>query len=314
MQALWERRQIANYRPMHKNPRCVPLVNRLSVKPASRPLQRLGSLSLCGAIIALSSSCGRYSAERTAPADAAVTSAPSDVDHDHPQGMMGGVICSIGGDRYHAEAVIEEGGALAIYTLAHDPTEVQEVQQQALTAYAKREHSGTSTVILLEPDPTPGDRDGMTSRFSGQLPEQLLRDSLYLTVPQLRIEGERFVLRFKISSPSHGDMPAGVGGREAAELYLTPGGRYTEADIEANGRATAMEKYAGFRAAHDFSPLPGELVCPISRTKANPQCRWIIGGETYFFCCPPCIDEFLVLAKSQPDALLPPQEYVQQQE
>lgn len=282
-------------------------------RPHSLQLQRLSCTLVCGVLVALFGSCSRYRAEQDAPVDAP-TSAEADADHGHPEGTMGGVICSIGGDRFHAEAVLQENGALAIYTLARDPTQVQEVQQQSLTAYVKPHRSTTSAVLLLESDPSPEDRDQMTSRFSGQLPERLLGQPLYVTVPQLRIEGQRFVLRFEIPAPSEAVMPAGVAEREAAELYLTPGGLYTEADIEANDRMTAAQKYAGFRAAHDLNPLPGDAVCPISRTKADSRCRWIIGGETYLFCCPPCIDEFLNLAKSEPDVVLPPQQYVQTQQ
>jgi TIGR03009 family protein len=36
----------------------------------------------------------------------------------------------------------------------------------------------------------------------------------------------------------------------------------------------------------------------------------VIGGKTYEFCCPPCIDEFVILAKEDPDRLLPPEAYV----
>ena len=107
-------------------------------------------------------------------------------------------------------------------------------------------------------------------------------------------------------------MPAGLADSEARELYLTPGGAYTKADIEANGRQTAAERYAGFRARHDFNPAPGAAVCPITRTKANPECTWVIGGKTYEFCCPPCIDEFVILAKEDPDGVLPPEAYVKE--
>jgi YHS domain-containing protein len=38
----------------------------------------------------------------------------------------------------------------------------------------------------------------------------------------------------------------------------------------------------------------------------------VIGGKTYEFCCPPCIDEFVILAKEDPDRVLPPEAYVQE--
>ena len=93
-------------------------------------------------------------------------------------------------------------------------------------------------------------------------------------------------------------------------LYLTPGGRYTEADIAANGPILPSQRYRGFQARHDFNPQSGDTLCPISRTKANSACTWIIGGQTYEFCCPPCIDELVRLAKEQPGQLLPRSAYI----
>ena len=33
-------------------------------------------------------------------------------------------------------------------------------------------------------------------------------------------------------------------------------------------------------------------------TKANPKFSWVVGGKTYEFCCPPCVDEFVAQAKA----------------
>lgn len=105
-------------------------------------------------------------------------------------------------------------------------------------------------------------------------------------------------------------MPAGVDADEERTLYLTPGGIYTEADIKANGSMTAGDKYKGKMAKHDMKPKAGDKVCPITMTKANPKFTWIIGGKTYEFCCPPCIDEYVLLAKTSPKEVLDPSEYV----
>ncbi len=105
-------------------------------------------------------------------------------------------------------------------------------------------------------------------------------------------------------------MPTKLADDAERELYLTPGGIYTSDDIIANGNMTATERFVGFRAVHDFSPQPGDQLCPITRTKANQDCDWVVAGHRYAFCCPPCIDEFLELAKNRPEAVLPPQEYI----
>lgn len=106
-------------------------------------------------------------------------------------------------------------------------------------------------------------------------------------------------------------MPAKVVDSAETSLYLTAGGIYTIADIIANGNQTASERFKGFQAKHDFDPQVGDALCPVTRTKANSGCSWIIGGYEYFFCCPPCIDEFLIAAKLNPSDVEMPSFYVQ---
>jgi YHS domain-containing protein len=93
-------------------------------------------------------------------------------------------------------------------------------------------------------------------------------------------------------------------------LFLTPGGIYSLADIRANGRTTPAQKYAGIMAQHDMNPTKGMFICPITHTKSNAKFTWVVGGKTYRFCCPPCIAEFVKEAKTQPQRILPPQDYV----
>jgi hypothetical protein len=125
----------------------------------------------------------------------------------------------------------------------------------------------------------------------------------------------KFVAAIAASSAKGGHdsddaMPAGVDADEERTLYLTPGGLYTEADIKANGSVTAGDKYKGKMAKHDMKPKAGDKICPITMTKANPKFTWIIGGNTYEFCCPPCIDEYVLLAKTSPQEVLDPSEYI----
>lgn len=94
------------------------------------------------------------------------------------------------------------------------------------------------------------------------------------------------------------------------ELFLTPGGAYTAADIKANGNTSVYQKYPDFVASHDTQVKPGERVCPISETKPNPRLTWIVGGKTYAFCCPPCVAEFVTKAKKDPKSIKSPEAYV----
>lgn len=93
-------------------------------------------------------------------------------------------------------------------------------------------------------------------------------------------------------------------------LFLTPGGAYTRADVRANGNQTVSQKYPDFVAAHDAKPKPGQRVCPITDTKANPKLTWVVGGKTYAFCCPPCVTEFVKKAKADPKSIKAPEAYV----
>jgi hypothetical protein len=98
---------------------------------------------------------------------------------------------------------------------------------------------------------------------------------------------------------------------EQRRLYLTPGGRYTAADIRANGDTLPAEKFKGVLANHHLHPAVGDRICPITDTRANPRFAWIIGGRRYLFCCPPCIDEFVQRAKTAPGSIRLPEVYVQ---
>jgi YHS domain-containing protein len=109
--------------------------------------------------------------------------------------------------------------------------------------------------------------------------------------------------------PSSGAKPMSAADKA---LFLTPGGVYTQADIEANGNTSAYQKYASVVPMHDAKVNPGDPVCPISETKPNPQLTWVIGGKKYTFCCPPCIAEFVKKAKTDPKSIKAPESYVKQ--
>lgn len=234
--------------------------------------------------------------------------------HAHAPSAHGGMIIEIGRDNYHAEAVFEKGGVLRLYMLGQDESKVQEVESQTLTAYVKAEGDSDAVSVAMKPEPQPGDKEGSTSQFLVQLPKELAGKRLEVTVPSLRIAGERFRLAFKSNPPSdaagHG-MPEKVADADADEvkLYLTPGGKYTAADVKANGGVVASEKFKGIKAEHDLKPKPGDKICPVTLTKANPKFSWIIGGKSYEFCCPPCVDEFVALAKEKPDEIKEPDFY-----
>ena len=236
--------------------------------------------------------------------------ATADAEHPHKPGAHGGIIVPIGADSYHAEAVVEKGGELRLLTLGKDESRIQEVDLQAIKAYVKIVGQPDATPVELTATPQDGDAEGKTSQFVGTLPEDLRGKPLEVTIPNLRINGERFRVGFTTAVAHQEEMPAGLPAAEEQALYFTPGGKYSAADIDANGRMTASRKFKGVLSSHNNKPQPGEKICPISLTKANPKFTWVIDGKPYEFCCPPCVDEFVKLAKEQPEDVRDPDTYI----
>lgn len=236
---------------------------------------------------------------------------PESDARDAEAGHHGGRFVSLGHDEFHVEAVFEPTGRLSLYTLAADETVVLDVQTQMPTAYVRAAGSSQSSPVTLKSAPQAGDGPGRTSRFVAQLPSDLAGRAVDVSVPNLRIGSRRFHLAFASTDhASESDMPAKILDEQERDLYLTAGGRYTEADIEANRRLTASQKFRGFVAKHDRNPQRGDRICPITQTKANRDCTWIVAGREYAFCCPPCVDEFVRLAKESPEEIQPPERYV----
>jgi YHS domain-containing protein len=115
----------------------------------------------------------------------------------------------------------------------------------------------------------------------------------------------------KRGSPTSVPFVQATPAAQVQALFFTPGGAYSLADIKVNGRQTPTVKYQNIMPQHDLNLVKGDYVCPITKTKANPKFSWVVGGQTYYFCCPPCIEEFVKQAKEHPESIRPPQAYVQ---
>jgi hypothetical protein len=235
-------------------------------------------------------------------------------DHAHAKGIK-----PLGD--YHARLVVEQGGVLRLSILGGDETKVDRIEVQDVKGHVRAAGTAEAVPVTLKPEPQPGDPAGRTSQFVGQVPENLRGKPLVVTL-RLTIAGEAYQPEFETGGgdahAGHKDaMPAGVarGGPEISaaekELYLTPGGLYTQADIEANGNTVPSVKFKGIQWAHD-DLHPGEKakVCPVTDNKADDRCTWIVGGKKYTFCCPPCLDKFLGWAKTNPAKVKDPSEYV----
>ena len=278
---------------------------------------------LLSAIILVSGCADRSSTSATSsptsttvvPASATTaTPAANSEEHGHKAGAHGGIMVSLGRDSYHAEAVFEKGGVLRLYTLGKEESRVIDVEKQTLKGFVKAEVESEAEQFTLESEPQDGDAEGRTSQFVGTLPKGLWGQNLDVTVPNIVISGERFRLGFKSTTEQHDEgMPDKIADDQERQLYLTPGGKYTEADIKANGGVTATTKFKGLKSSHDMFPKPGDKICPITKTKANPKFVWVVDGKSYEFCCPPCVDEFVKTAKATPDEIKQPTDYVKRQ-
>ncbi len=255
------------------------------------------------------------SATALATAATPTSAAPAAVEeHPHIPGAHGGIVIPIGSDSYHAEAVIEKDGVFRLLMLGADETRIQEVDFQAVKAYIKASGDTDATPIDMKATPQDGDAPEKTSQFVGQLPKDAVGKAIDVTIPNLRIGTERFRVGFTTAVEEHDNgMPAAVTGDEEQQLYFTAAGKYTEADIKANGPLSAGTKFKGFMSKHDMNPKPGEKICPVTFTKANPKIEWQVNGKKYLFCCPPCVDEFVRMAKEEPEDVLEPEEYVQKE-
>ncbi len=235
----------------------------------------------------------------------------TDEAHGHAAGAHGGALISVGRGSYHAEAVFEKGGTLRLYLLGKDEDRLQEVEAGELTAFVAPDGATGADTMTFRPEPQPGDAKGKTTQFVATLPKDLVGKKVRVTVTNVAVNGERFRFSFtnEAADPA-GEMPAKKGTDEERALFLTPGGKYTAADVAANGATVPGVAYKGVRAQHDDNPKPGDKICPVSKTKANPKFTWVVGGKTYEFCCTPCIEEFVVTAKEKPGDIKDPKDYV----
>ncbi len=231
-----------------------------------------------------------------------------EADHAHAKGVVAF------GD-HHARLVVEQGGVLKLFILGKDETKVAMIEVQEVQGQLQRDPQAEAVAVLLKADPQPGDPAGTTSQFKGEMPEAL-RGKPFVATLLLMVNGERYRPQFTSAAgghEGHAGRPKGVerGSARERELYLTPGGIYTAADVQANGNIVPSEKFKDIAWPHDEDLKPGDRVCPVTSQKADARCSWIVGGKSYTFCCPPCLDKFVGWAKTKPERIKDPAEYVE---
>jgi YHS domain-containing protein len=235
----------------------------------------------------------------------------------HGTGPNGGVIFDLGA--FHAEILINhENNEATVLILTPEDNKPARIVADVLTLTTRetKTRQGRAvprvTVQLVAQDKS----DGTASRFVG-------RDAGLGAVADLEgsvaglINGKPALGEFKNPSDAlahvrHGEVPESVSGTPAErELFLTPGGIYTSADIMANGNTLPSLKFRDISWPHDDDLKPGDKVCPVTANKADSRCHWIVNGKTYEFCCTPCLDKFVKWAKQDPKKVKEPDSYIQ---
>jgi hypothetical protein len=243
-------------------------------------------------------------------------------DHgDHGDGPHGGLIIEFG--KYHAEFCVDHGKKqVTVYILSEDLKKNVPIPAAKLLLSIKNPQFQTDLIAI----PQEGDPKGKSSRFVATH-DNFGKEQEFEGTVSGEIDGKPYLGDFKEEphkdhkdgkdnkktmkpADDHGRAVAAGSSKEEAELYLKPGGIYTAEDIKANGDTTVSAKYKDFKAAHDFKPKVGDKLCPVTMTKANEKLTWVIGGKKYEFCCTPCVEEFVTLAKTKPEEVKAPEAYI----
>ena len=236
--------------------------------------------------------------------------APPADSHGHPPSAHSGqvVMFKAGATHYHVEFVVEPTGRVRVYPLDEAAAGPLPVEAQTLVVSVEGP-TGAPTPVMLRPV-AEGEPAGTTTQFVGRLPARAIGGRLTVRFTELKVNGERYRFEFAWDPPLGEEAFRAAYRGEQRRIFLSPGGRYLDSDIRQNGGLSADADFATLAPAHDHAPKPGDRVCPISGFKAETAFTWVVGGERYVFCCQPCIDEFVLLAKERPDVIRPAGLYV----
>jgi hypothetical protein len=240
---------------------------------------------------------------------------------DHGEAPHGGTIFEFA--KGHAEFVVDHSKKqVTVYILGEDLKKNDPIPAAKLLLSFKNPQFQTDLVAA----PQVGDPTGKSSRFVATH-DNFGKEQEFEGTVSGEIDGKPYLGDFKEEDhkdhkdgkdnkktmtpvDAHGRAVAAAPSGEEATLYLTPGGIYTAADIKANGNTTVSVKYKDLKVSHDIKPAVGDKLCPVTLTKANANLTWVIGGKKYEFCCPPCVEELVTLAKTKPDEVKAPETYI----
>ena len=228
-------------------------------------------------------------------------------DGKHEAGPHGGTIFEFG--KYHGEFLVDHKLKQAtVYILDDKINNAAPIAAEKFSLSIKNPQFQTE----LKAEPQKADPKGRSSKFTVTHPN-FGKEQLFEGAVSGVVDGKPYSVDFKEEKHEGHEEAIGSGTKadaKEAAIYLKPGGIYTEADIKANGNTTVSAKYKGLKVSHDIKPMAGEKLCPVTLTKSNEKLTWIIGGKSYEFCCPPCVEEFVELAKTSPEEIKEPETYI----
>jgi hypothetical protein len=263
------------------------------------------------AALTLAVGCGGQSGTST-KSETQTEKGSKEADHAHGAGPHGGTLADWGGGKFHVEFTVDHSKQeAAVYVLGDD----------AKTPVPIKATGGLILLTIKDPpfqvelkaEPQKGESSEKASRFVGKH-AKLGKEQEFAGTISGEVDGIPYAADFKEEpeGSEHGKVSSSreiVGDRER-DLYMTAGGLYTEEDIKANGNSVPSAKFKGVVWAHDEDLKAGDKVCPVTANKSEAECSWIVGGKKYEFCCPPCLDKFIMWAKTKPEKVKDPGEYV----
>ena len=219
-----------------------------------------------------------------------------DSDHPHEIGPHGGIIVAAieGEPHYHVEFVVENNGRTTLFTYGSDTKHPLEVLAEVFVAEIRTPSDGSFTTVVFRPHVGVDDMRDRTSRFIGRIPPSFVGNDLRIAIPTFNMGERKVAIAFDFNKKQW----ANESSREAQAferqvLLKAKGDRYTEFDIEANGRITASDKYGSVQVAHKTKADLNEVACPVSKLQADSRLAWVIAGKELHFCCVSCIIEFV---------------------
>lgn len=221
--------------------------------------------------------------------------------HEHKIGPHGGLVAGVGlNDKLHVELVNEKEYTW-FYILDEDEKTPVDITNQLMQVVFIQER------ICVEALPVVA---GTNIKLN--VLQDRAKDNLFVSVSPNFLFTQA-MLRLKVDNDSYTVtwdlMPIAKPTGEEAEICLKPGGIYTLEDIKANGNIVPSAKYKGFVANH-VNPNKGDWICPITGSRGDERCWWIINGQKYYACCPPCLVNMVQMAKSNTGQLKSAKEYV----